>query len=65
MCSRRIATRFSDYQDPADASEDYMELMCQLSEFRENLKKHTHVENDIIFPQAIEMEASHFDGQNL
>lgn len=42
-----------------------MELMCQLSEFREDLKEHTHVENDIIFPQAIEMEASHFGGQNL
>jgi regulator of cell morphogenesis and NO signaling len=61
----RIATLLNDYQAPADASEDYKELMRQLSEFRENLKEHTHVENDIIFPKAIEMEASRFDGQNL
>lgn len=65
MCSRRIATRFNDYHAPDDASEDYKDLMRQLSEFRENLKEHTHVENDIIFPKAIEMEASLFDGQNL
>lgn len=48
-----------------DASDDYKELMRQLSEFRENLKEHTYVENDIIFPKAIEMEAVRFDGQNL
>ena len=56
----RIATLLNDYQAPADASDDYKELMRQLCEFRENLKEHTHVENDIIFPKAIEMEGSRF-----
>ena len=60
-----INVMINDYHAPDDASEDYKELMRQLSEFRENLKEHTHVENDIIFPKAIEMEASRFDGQNL
>ena len=57
----RIAALLNDYQAPADASDDYKEMVRQLKEFRENLKEHTHVENDIIFPDAIDLEASRFN----
>ncbi len=52
----RIATLLNGYKAPDDASDDYKDMVYRLSEFSRDLREHTHVENDFIFPEAIELE---------
>lgn len=52
----RIAALLNGYQAPADVSDDYREAVRLLSEFSRDLNEHTHLENDIIFPAAIDLE---------
>ncbi len=46
----------SGYAVPEGSSDDYRELMNGLKEFFENLKEHIYIENEIIFPESIELE---------
>lgn len=55
---RRIAELTNDYTPPADACNTYMVTFKLLQEFEENLHEHIHLENNILFPKAIAMEAS-------
>ncbi|HSC54885.1 MAG TPA: iron-sulfur cluster repair di-iron protein [Phnomibacter sp.] len=55
---RRIAEITNDYTPPADACNTYMVTFKLLQEFEENLHEHIHLENNILFPKAIAMEAS-------
>ena len=53
---RRIAELTNQYTPPADACTTYKVTLSMLKEFEEDLHLHIHLENNILFPQAIEME---------
>lgn len=46
----------SDYRTPADACISYKTLYQALEAFEQELHQHIHLENNILFPRAIEME---------
>jgi len=46
------------YQPPANACVSYKTLYSALAEFERDLHQHIHLENNILFPRAIEMERS-------
>lgn len=48
----------NNYLIPADASESYKYLFERLKAFEKDLIQHIHLENDILFPKAIQMELS-------
>ena len=50
---RRLTT---DYAVPADACISYQTLYRALLEFEADLHQHIHLENNILFPRAVEME---------
>ncbi|HEY6944612.1 MAG TPA: iron-sulfur cluster repair di-iron protein [Candidatus Acidoferrum sp.] len=47
----------SGYQLPAEACESYRELYRSLQEFEADMHTHVHLENNILFPRAVELEA--------
>jgi regulator of cell morphogenesis and NO signaling len=47
-----------DYTPPADACMSYRTLYLALGEFEKDLHEHIHLENNILFPRAVELEAS-------
>uniref|UniRef100_A0AB33JH41 Hemerythrin-like domain-containing protein n=2 Tax=unclassified Prevotella TaxID=2638335 RepID=A0AB33JH41_9BACT len=53
---QRIAQLTNDYTTPEDADEDYREAMRLLKDFRLRLEEHTRVENEVIFPMAMQVE---------
>lgn len=53
---RRIAELTDNYTPPADACKTYMVTFDMLKEFEEDLHRHIHLENNILFPKSIEME---------
>lgn len=48
----------SDYKTPADACISYKTLYQALEAFEQDLHQHIHLENNILFPRAIEMESA-------
>ena len=46
----------NDYQIPTDACSTYQVTFKMLEEFENDLHKHIHIENNILFPKAIELE---------
>jgi regulator of cell morphogenesis and NO signaling len=49
--------RLSDgFTPPEDACTSYRVLYAKLQEFEQDLHRHIHLENNILFPKAIEME---------
>jgi regulator of cell morphogenesis and NO signaling len=51
--------RLSDgYTPPEDACNTFRVLYGKLKEFEDDLHRHIHLENNILFPKAIEMEQS-------
>ncbi len=46
----------SGYQPPEDACPTYRGLYTALHEFEQDLHKHVHLENNILFPRAIALE---------
>ena len=48
----------SAYQAPVDGCESYRELYRSLEEFEGDMHTHVHLENNILFPRAVELEAS-------
>ena len=53
----RIAELTSQYTAPADGCTTYRVAFDMLKEFEQDLHLHIHLENNIMFPKAIEMEA--------
>jgi len=53
---RRIRELTAGYAPPADACATYRETMAELETFERDLRQHVHLENDILFPKALEME---------
>lgn len=46
----------NNYDVPADACTSYRILFKKLEEFEDDLHQHVHIENNILFPKAIELE---------
>lgn len=55
---RKIAALTDNYTPPADACNTYRVTFALIKEFEEDLHLHIHLENNILFPKSIEMEAS-------
>lgn len=53
---RRLRSLTNGYTPPADACVSYQTLYSALEEFERDLHQHIHLENNILFPRAIEME---------
>ena len=53
---RKIAALTNNYTPPADACNTYKVTYAMLKEFEEDLHKHIHLENNILFPSAIHLE---------
>ncbi len=53
---RKIATLTNNYRPPKDTCSSYAVTFSQLKEFEEDLHKHIHLENNILFKRAIELE---------
>ena len=57
---KRIRKASGDYAAPADGCASYQALYQQLREFEADLHEHVHLENNILFPRAVELEAAVF-----
>ncbi len=53
---RRIEKLSNGYQNPPDGCATYSTAMNMLREFEQDLHMHIHLENNILFPRAIEFE---------
>jgi regulator of cell morphogenesis and NO signaling len=54
---REIRVLSSDYSVPPDGCISYRTLYQALTDFEQDLHQHIHLENNILFPRAIELEA--------
>jgi regulator of cell morphogenesis and NO signaling len=54
---RSLRTVTKDYTVPADACISYRTLYQALQEYEADLHQHIHLENNILFPRAVAMEA--------
>ncbi len=52
----RIRVVSNDYQVPEDACTTYRLTFRELREFEEDLHRHVHLENNILFPRAVALE---------
>ena len=53
---RKIALLTNDYTPPSDACNTYKVTFAMLAEFEQDLHKHIHLENNILFPSATLLE---------
>jgi regulator of cell morphogenesis and NO signaling len=53
---RELRSLTSDYKVPADACISYKTLYEALENFEKDLHQHIHLENNILFPRAVELE---------
>ena len=53
---RKMDELTNHYQPPADACNTYKVTYAMLQEFENDLHLHIHLENNILFPKAMEME---------
>jgi regulator of cell morphogenesis and NO signaling len=51
----KIRTYSSDYTPPADACTTYRLTFAALRAFEKDLHQHVHLENNILFPKAMEL----------
>ena len=56
---RAMRQASAGYMPPADACVSYQTLYKALADFEKDLHQHIHLENNILFPRAIEMEGGH------
>lgn len=57
---RKISALSNNYATPADGCNTYRVAMGLLKEFEEDLHLHIHLENNILFPKALLLEAAIF-----
>ena len=55
---RELRAITSDYNIPADACMSYKTLYQALENFEEDLHQHIHLENNILFPKALDLETA-------
>jgi len=53
---KEISGLSNNYYPPADACTTYQILFKKLEEFENDLHRHVHLENNILFPKAIDLE---------
>jgi regulator of cell morphogenesis and NO signaling len=53
---RRIAELTNNYNPPADGCNTYQATFAMLDEFEKDLHLHIHLENNILFPEAVKLE---------
>lgn len=53
---REISALTNKYNPPADACNTYKVTYAMLEEFEKDLHLHIHLENNILFPKAVELE---------
>ncbi|WP_294081020.1 iron-sulfur cluster repair di-iron protein [Proteiniphilum sp. UBA5384] len=53
---RRISELTGNYTPPEDACNTYRVTLSLLKEFEEDLHRHIHLENNILFPKSIQLE---------
>lgn len=53
---RRISELTDNYTPPEDACNTYRVTLSLLKEFEEDLHRHIHLENNILFPKSIQLE---------
>lgn len=53
---RKIRALSNNYTPPEDACQTYRVSFSMLEEFEQDLHKHIHLENNILFPKAAELE---------
>jgi regulator of cell morphogenesis and NO signaling len=56
--ARQIRTVSGDYTPPADACTSFKALYEALKRFESDLREHVHLENNVLFPRAVEAEAA-------
>ncbi len=56
---RAMRQQSNGYTAPPDACVSYQTLFKALADFEADLHQHIHLENNILFPRAIEMERAH------
>jgi regulator of cell morphogenesis and NO signaling len=54
----------NNYSHPEDACNTFKALYSELKEFEEDLHKHIHLENNILFPKSITLESELITNQN-
>ncbi|MBK9193151.1 MAG: iron-sulfur cluster repair di-iron protein [Crocinitomicaceae bacterium] len=57
----KIAELSDNYTPPEHACNTYRVLYAKLKEFEEDLHQHIHLENNILFPRAIEIEKKYLN----
>ncbi len=57
---RKIAKLSDNYNPPSNACNTYKVTYAKLKEFEEDLHFHIHLENNILFKKAIELEEELF-----
>jgi regulator of cell morphogenesis and NO signaling len=55
---KQIRKTSGDYRPPEDACTSFRALYEGLHEFETDLHQHVHLENNILFPRAVELEAT-------
>jgi regulator of cell morphogenesis and NO signaling len=53
---RQMRVLTGDYGAPPDAGESWVALYAALRELRDDLEEHIHLESDVLFPRALELE---------
>lgn len=53
---RKMRTVSNDYTIPANACSSYNALFSRLEAFEKDLHQHIHLENNLLFPRAVELE---------
>jgi len=56
---RALREASRDFAPPADACTSFQALYRELAEFEKDLHRHIHLENNVLFPRAVEMEENH------
>jgi regulator of cell morphogenesis and NO signaling len=54
--AKQIREASSNYAPPAEACTSYQRLYGELRQFEADLHMHVHLENNILFPRAVELE---------
>ncbi len=57
---KEIAELTNNFNPPPEACNTFRALYAKLEEFQDDLFQHIHLENNILFPKAIQMEAEIF-----
>ena len=55
---QRLRYLTKDYQPPSDGCTTYQLCYRELERFEADLHRHVHLENNLLFPQAMALEAS-------